>query len=77
MLVQSDHLFGLSGVEGFFSREGVGRAVQDGIQGKSIIWRAEGGGGGGGLLSGKYRFDLGPHIKCFSRLKNTHSPYPQ
>ena len=32
MLAQSGHLFGLSGVEGFFSREGVGRAVQDGIQ---------------------------------------------
>ena len=31
----------------------------------------------GGWFSGKYRFDLGPPIKCFSKLKNPHSPYPQ
>ena len=31
----------------------------------------------GDWFSGKYKFDLGPPIKCFSKLKNPHSPYPQ
>ena len=33
--------------------------------------------GEGDWFSGKCRFDLGPPIKCFSKLKNPHSPYPQ
>ena len=33
--------------------------------------------GEGDWFSGKYRFDLGPLIKCFYKLKNPHSSYQQ
>ena len=76
MLVQGDHLFGPSGVEGFFSVERGWGGLYKMVSNESLLFggRRE---GEGDWFSGKYRFDLGPPIKCFSKLKNRHSPYPQ
>ena len=76
MLVQSDHLFGPSGVEGFFLVEREWGGLYKMVSNESLLFgeRRE---RKGGWFSGKYRFGLGPPIKCFSKLKNPHSPYPQ
>ena len=50
------------------------------VSNESLLFggRREGEGEGeGDWFSEKYRFDLGPPIKCFYKLKNPHSPYQQ
>ena len=60
----------------FFSVERGWRGLYKMVSNESLLFggRRE---GEGDWFSGKYRFDLGPPIKCFSKLKNPHSPYPQ